>query len=162
MSSSSTMEQKLTQDQIAEFKEAFSLFDKAGKGTVPTKDLGIVMRSLGFNPTEAELQDMMNQVDVNKTGTMNFDEFLNLMAQRGYDNNGTEEEILEAFRIFDKDKSGFMSAEQIKHLMWCGSCSAPGKHDEDEELNEMIKVMPVNENGLINYVDFVKKMMEKD
>lgn len=48
---------------ITEFKEAFSLFDKDGDGTITTKELGTVMRSLGQNPTEAELQDMINEVD---------------------------------------------------------------------------------------------------
>lgn len=48
---------------ISEFKEAFSLFDKDGDGTITTKELGTVMRSLGQNPTEAELQDMINEVD---------------------------------------------------------------------------------------------------
>ena len=52
----------LTEEQIAEFKEAFSLFDKDGDGTITTKELGTVMRSLGQNPTEAELQDMINEV----------------------------------------------------------------------------------------------------
>lgn len=53
----------MTEEQIAEFKEAFSLFDKDGDGTITTKELGTVMRSLGQNPTEAELQDMINEVD---------------------------------------------------------------------------------------------------
>ena len=47
-----------------EFKEAFSLFDKDGDGTITTKELGTVMRSLGQNPTESELQDMVNEVDI--------------------------------------------------------------------------------------------------
>ena len=60
--------------QIAEFiKEAFSLFDKDGDGTITTKELGTVMRSLGQNPTEAELQDMINEVDADN-GTIDFPE----------------------------------------------------------------------------------------
>ena len=58
------MADSLTEEQIAEFKEAFSLFDKDGDGTITTKELGTVMRSLGQNPTEAELQDMINEVSL--------------------------------------------------------------------------------------------------
>lgn len=52
---------------LIEFKEAFSLFDKDGDGTITTKELGTVMRSLGQNPTEAELSDMINEVDADGT-----------------------------------------------------------------------------------------------
>lgn len=48
---------------LVEFKEAFSLFDKDGDGTISSKELGTVMRSLGQNPTEALLQEMVNEVD---------------------------------------------------------------------------------------------------
>ena len=48
---------------VAEFKEAFSLFDKNGDGNISASELGTVMRSLGQNPTEPELQDMVNEVD---------------------------------------------------------------------------------------------------
>lgn len=40
------------------------------------------MRSLGQNPTEAELQDMINEVDADGNGTIDFPEFLNLMARK--------------------------------------------------------------------------------
>lgn len=63
---------QLTEEQIAEFKEAFSLFDKDGDGTITTKELGTVMRSLGQNPTEAELQDMINEVDADGTQVICF------------------------------------------------------------------------------------------
>lgn len=68
---------QLTEEQIAEFKEAFSLFDKDGDGTITTKELGTVMRSLGQNPTEAELQDMINEVDAD--GKLQFVNTLQLM-----------------------------------------------------------------------------------
>merc|ERR1739841_63306 len=96
------MADQLTEEQIAEFKEAFSLFDKDGDGTITTKELGTVMRSLGQNPTEAELQDMINGVDADGNGTIDFPEFLNLMAKKMKDTD-SEEEIKEAFKVFDKD-----------------------------------------------------------
>uniref|UniRef100_A0A8C9L938 EF-hand domain-containing protein n=1 Tax=Pavo cristatus TaxID=9049 RepID=A0A8C9L938_PAVCR len=77
------------------FKEAFSLFDKDGDGTITTKELGTVMRSLGQNPTEAELQDMINEVDADGNGTIDFPEFLTMMARKMKDTD-SEEEIREA------------------------------------------------------------------
>ncbi|XP_019407950.1 PREDICTED: calmodulin isoform X2 [Crocodylus porosus] len=96
------MADQLTEEQIAEFKEAFSLFDKDGDGTITTKELGTVMRSLGQNPTEAELQDMINEVDADGNGTIDFPEFLTMMARKMKDTD-SEEEIREAFRVFDKE-----------------------------------------------------------
>ena len=76
------MADQLTEEQTAEFKEAFSLFDKDGDGTITTKELGTVTRSLGQNPTEAELQDMINEVDADGNGTTDFPEFFTMMARK--------------------------------------------------------------------------------
>ena len=59
------MADKLSPDEVEQYKEAFSLFDKNGDGTVSTKELGTIMRSLGQNPTEAELKDIIANVDKN-------------------------------------------------------------------------------------------------
>merc|ERR1712079_939100 len=109
-----TMADSLTEEQIAEFKEAFSLFDKDGDGTITTKELGSVMRSLGQNPTEAELQDMINEVDADGNGTIDFPEFLTMMARKMTD---TDEELIEAFKGFDRDGIGFISAAELRHVM---------------------------------------------
>jgi len=90
------MADQLTEKQIAEFKEAFSRFDKDGDGTITTKELGTVMRSLGQNPTEAELQDMINEVDADGNGTIEFPAFLSLMARKM--DTDPEEELIQAFK----------------------------------------------------------------
>jgi calmodulin len=53
----------LSREEILEFKDAFLVYDKDGDGTMSLKELGAVMRSLGNNPTEQELQDMINETD---------------------------------------------------------------------------------------------------
>ncbi|CAD6216600.1 unnamed protein product [Miscanthus lutarioriparius] len=147
------MADQLTDDQIAEFKEAFSLFDKDGDGCITTKELGTVMRSLGQNPTEAELQDMINEVDADGNGTIDFPEFLNLMARKMKDTD-SEEELKEAFRVFDKDQNGFISAAELRHVM-----TNLGEKLTDEEVDEMIREADVDGDGQINYEEFVKVMM---
>merc|ERR1712187_257583 len=75
----------------------FSMSD----GTITTKQLGTIMRSLGQNPTPAELQDMINEVDADGNGTIDFPEFLSLMARKMKDTD-CEEELIEAFKVFDR------------------------------------------------------------
>jgi len=144
---------QLSEEQIAEFKEAFSLFDKDGDGTITTKELGTVMRSLGQNPTEAELQDMINEVDADGNGTIDFAEFLTMMAKKMKDTD-SEEEIKEAFKVFDKDGNGFISAAELRHVM-----TNLGEKLTDEEVDEMIREADVDGDGQINYEEFVKMMM---
>ena len=60
------------------------------------------MRSLGQNPIEAELQDMINEVDADENDTIDYPEFLNLMTKKMKDTD-SKEELKEAFYVFDKD-----------------------------------------------------------
>ena len=153
--SAGTTADSLTEEQIAEFKEAFSLFDKDGDGTITTKELGTVMRSLGQNPTEAELMDMIHEVDADGNGTIDFPEFLTMMARKMKDTDSAEE-IKEAFKVFDKDGNGFISAAELRHIM-----TNLGEKLTDEEVDEMIREADVDGDGQINYDEFVDMMMSK-
>merc|ERR1712072_802649 len=144
------MADQLTEEQIAEFKEAFSLFDKDGDGTITTKELGTVMRSLGQNPTEAELQDMINEVDADGNGVIDFPEFLSLVSRKMKDTD-TEEELVEAFRVFDRDGSGSISAAELRHVM-----TNLGEKITDEEMDEMLREAVVDANGRLDYEELVR------
>ncbi|EMP39433.1 Calmodulin, striated muscle [Chelonia mydas] len=146
---------QLAEEQIAEFKEAFSLFDKDGDGSITTGELGNVMQSLGQNPTEAELQDMIGELDTDGSGTVDFPEFLSLMARKMRDMD-SEEEIREAFRVFDEDGIRYISAAELRHVM-----TNLGEKLTDEEVDEMIKEADADGNGQVNYEEFVRMMASK-
>ncbi|EMS66519.1 Calmodulin-like protein 1 [Triticum urartu] len=134
---------ELSQEQIQEFREAFKLFDKDGDGTITTKELGTVMRSLGQHPTEDELKDMV-------------EEFLGLVARQMRGDAEAEEELHEAFRVFDKDNNGFISLDELRTVM-----KNLGEKLSEDELNEMLQEADADGDGQINYKEFAKVMMAK-
>ncbi|KAF9506047.1 hypothetical protein BS47DRAFT_1353370 [Hydnum rufescens UP504] len=149
------MADQLTEEQISEFKEAFSLFDINGDGMITTHELGIVMRSLGQNPTEAELQDMVNEVDADENGMLDFPEFLTMMARTMRDAD-SEDEIKKAFKVFDKDGNGFISSAELRHVM-----NSLGEKLTEQEVDEMMREADVDGDGQINHEEFVKMMLSK-
>ena len=88
--------------QLAEYKNAFSMFDEDGDGTITTKELGTVMRSLGQNPTEAELQELTDEADADGDGTIDFAEFLNMMAKMAQKDTDSREENMDASKTGKK------------------------------------------------------------
>ncbi|KAK3089991.1 hypothetical protein FSP39_008270 [Pinctada imbricata] len=136
-----------TEEQIDEFKEAFSLFDKDGDGCITTKELGTVMRSLGQQPTEQDLQDMINEVDEDGSGTIEFSEFLDMMRKKGGENKDDEDEELKgAFKVFDKDGNGKISASELRQVM-----KNLGEQLTDEEIDEMIKEADIDGDDEVDF-----------
>ncbi|KAK8783815.1 hypothetical protein V5799_009823 [Amblyomma americanum] len=140
---------QLSEDVVAEYREAFALFDKDGDGTISIKELGTVMRALGQNPTEAELKELIAEVDVDGNGTVDFPEFLVLMSKKARSAD-TEEEIREAFKVFDRDGNGFITAAELRHVM-----TTLGEKLTNEEVDAMIREADVDGDGQINYDEFV-------
>ena len=136
---------QLTEEQIAEYKEAFSLFDKDGDGTITTKELGTVMRSLGQNPTQAELKSMIHELDADGSGSIDFAEFLAVMARKTKEAN-SEDEMKEAFRVFDKDGNGFISAAELRQVM-----ISLDEKLTDQEIDEMIKAADIDGDDHVSY-----------
>jgi len=144
----------LKEEQIADFdyEGLFSLFDKDGDGTINTNDLGKVMRSLSMNPTEAELQGWINQVGANGNGTIDFPEFLSMMARKMKDKD-TEEELIKNFKVLDLDGNGFISAAELRHGMM-----TLGEEITEEDVQELVVSHDDDGDGQINYKEFVKMM----
>jgi hypothetical protein len=85
--------------------------------------------------------------------TIDFPEFLTLMARKMKDTD-SEEDILEAFRVFDKDCNGLISAAELPHIM-----STLGEKLTDDEIDEMLQEADIDGDGYINYENFVRMMM---
>ncbi len=149
------MNDHLTEEKIQEFKEAFEIFDKDKDGYITIKELGEIMKQLGQVPSETELQDMINEVDVDGNGNIDFKEFLGLMARKMRDTD-TEEELIEAFKVFDRDGNGLISSNELKHVML-----SLGEKITDEEVEEMIKEADIDGDGFINYEEFVRMIINK-
>jgi len=140
--------ESLTSDELATFKEAFTVFDKNQDGTITTKELSTVMRSLGQNPTDAEVQDMINEVDVDGSGAIEFPEFCVMMVKKMQETD-TENEIREAYRVFDKERTGVIDASEMRLIL----SNLPEKLS-DEEIDEMLRTADKDGNGAFSYDEF--------
>jgi len=149
------MTEYLTEEQVAEFKEAFQIFDKNGDGSISLKELGIVMRSLGQNPSEEDLIAIIEKVDVDKSGEIDFKEFLSIMAIKLKESD-SEEDLLEAFRIFDKDGNGLISAHELRFVMMTA-----GEALKEDEIDEMIREADIDGDGYVDYEEFVRIMLSQ-
>lgn len=147
-------EKKLTEEQYAEYKEAFSLFEKGSDHAITAKDLGTVLRSLGHNPTDAELQGLIKEVDADGNGVIDFSEFLQSTAQKTK-NTIDEAELKEAFRIFDKDGTGGISSAELRAIM-----TGLGEKLTDAEVDEMIRETDTGRNGFIKLDHFLQVMLQ--
>lgn len=107
----------LSEEQIAEFQEAFCLFDKDGDGCITIEELATAIKSVDQNPTAEELQSMISEVDVDGNGTIEFGEFLNVMARKMKENDA-DEELKEAFKVFDKDQDGHISPNEVQSFFF--------------------------------------------
>ncbi|ELU13700.1 hypothetical protein CAPTEDRAFT_169155 [Capitella teleta] len=148
-----TQADQLTQEQIEEFKEAFALFDKDGDGTITLHELDSVMRGLGQNPTREELTQMIAEVDSDGNGSIEFSEFLILIASR-LKMEDMREEIRDAFGVFDKNNDGRLSTSELKDVL-----SSVGEKMSSDDINEMVAAADSRGTGMIDIDEFSTLMM---
>merc|ERR1712183_284629 len=98
----------------------------------------------------AQLQDMMNEIDADGNGTSDFREFAIIMDRKTKDID-TGDEMVEAFRTFDKDGNDFVSASELQNVL-----TMLGKRFTNEQADEMIRSSDVDGDGQINYEEFNK------
>lgn len=149
---SAAMKVDLTEEQKADVKEAFSLFDTQATGFIDSKDLKVAMRALGFEPRKEEIKKMVAEVDKDNTGKLTLENFMVLMANKMSEKD-TKEEIMKAFKLFDDDDTGNITFSNLKRV-----AKELGENLTDEELQEMIDEADRGGNGEVNQDDFLRIM----
>eukprot|EP00298_Acanthocystis_sp_HF-20_P025707 c3793_g1_i1.p1 GENE.c3793_g1_i1~~c3793_g1_i1.p1 ORF type:complete len:148 (+),score=71.17 c3793_g1_i1:64-507(+) len=140
----------MSEQQQNDLKYAFELFDKDGDGTITVTELGDVMTALGLKPSQKDLLAMINEVDSDGSGKIELPEFLQLMSAKCAPTN-PDEEIQAAFKVFDKDGNGTISAQELVSVM-----TSLGEAITHEDVTELMKEADLSGKGEINYQDFVK------
>lgn len=143
-------QRELTPAQLREFKAAFNLFDKNHDGTIDVNEMATVMRSLGQVVSQNEIVEMIAQGDGDGDGSIDFDEFVIMMAAK-LRTMDSEEEMKEAFKFFDKKGTGFITFDKLKSVM-----VTIGENCSDAELKEMIMEADMDKDGQVDYEEFLK------
>lgn len=146
----------MTCEQVEELREAFRLFDKDGDGAISSEEFGSVMQALGLSPTKEELEILLDSVDTDRNGVIDFAEFVDVMRGHLWQADGApsaEDELKEAFAVFDKDGNGFISKEELKAALL-----NLGERLDDDELEAMIRAADRDGNGEIDYEEFIAMM----
>ena len=147
------MGKEMESEQVASMREAFSLFDTDGDGRIAVSELGILMRSLGGNPTQAKLKKIA--AEENLTEPLDFSRFLDLMRKHMKPET-FDRPLRDAFRALDKDGSGSVAVSDLRHVL-----TSIGEKLEPAEFDEWVREVDVGSDGYIHYEDFIRRIVAK-
>jgi len=146
------MAANLTEEQLEEYKVAFAIFDQDGSGSIDRKELTSVCQKLGVELTPQDVENMMKHVDKDKSDTIDFEEFIQIMLEiENQTPDHKEQELLDAFNVFDIDNDGFISKDELRQVMR----NIDTKITE-EELQAMIDAIDEDGDGKVNYEEFIR------
>lgn len=155
----------LPDSQVKDLTEAFKMFDLNGDGKISRLELGTVLRSLGETITDADLEQMIRDVDANGDGQIDLQEFIDLHAtdncsstvtsissstMRATDDYGVEEALQSAFNVFDSDKDGFISARELHKVL----SSLGDDHISMDDCRFMISCVDLDGDQLVDFQEF--------
>jgi len=118
-------------------------------GTISSDELVRVMTLFGQSPSDSEISSIMEKVDKDRSGTIEFEEFVHLMSS-----NDVDAELFGAFQVFDRDGSGNINLEELRLVM-----RNLGETLTDGELDLMIKEADLNGDDEISFEEFKKMML---
>ena len=127
----------LSEEEIEEIREAFSMFDTEGTGKIDPKELKSAMHSLGFEKKSPTVYEMICEL-VDSGNEVDFEEFLDAISNK-LGNRETKEGIDRIFDLFDDDKSGTINLNNLKRV-----AKELGETMSQDELKEMLSRAAAN------------------
>ncbi|XP_056436034.1 calcium-binding protein 5b isoform X1 [Gadus chalcogrammus] len=150
-------QRQLTNEEIEELREAFEEFDKDKDGFISCKDLGNLMRTMGYMPTEMELIELGQNINMNLGGRVDFEDFVELMTPKLLaETSGMIglKELKDAFKEFDLDGDGSITTEELRHAM----TKLLGEQTTKTEIEQVVREADKNGDGTVDFEEFVKMM----
>ena len=149
------MSESLSIETRNKLKANFNNFDKDQDGLISYQELKELMKQTTKSFIEADLQDLLNETDINEKGQINCKTYIDMITKLNKKND-TDDEIIEVFKIFDKDNSGLISTKKIMDIFL--------KIDEnikEEEVLQMIKECDIDQDGYLNFEEFSHMVKNK-
>ncbi|CAF3318729.1 unnamed protein product [Rotaria socialis] len=140
----------LTRNQEQQLRDAFDLFDRNRSGDISKKELKKVLKTLGIKANEKELQALINQMDADGSGKIDFNEFKAVMGNKYFSRHSTAN-LEAAFSSFDSDGNGFLTIDELQNVM-----SRMGRHMTLSEIKAMVQSLDTNKDGKISFNEFAK------
>nr|XP_018882132.2 myosin light polypeptide 6-like [Gorilla gorilla gorilla] len=145
-----------TEDQTAEFKEAFQLFDRTGDGKILCNQCGDVMRALRQNPTNTAVVKVLRSPKSNEMNVklLDFEHFLPMLQTVAKNKDqGTYEDYVEGLQVLDKEGNGTIMRVEFWHVL-----VTLGEKITEEEV-EVLVAGNEGSNGCIDYEAFVRHIL---
>ncbi|XP_008422380.1 calcium-binding protein 1b isoform X1 [Poecilia reticulata] len=150
-------DRELRPEELDELREAFKEFDKDKDGFIGCKDLGNCMRTMGYMPTEMELIELSQQINMNLGGHVDFEDFVELMGPKllaeTADMIGVKE-LRDAFKEFDTNGDGQISTAELREAMK----KLLGQQVGHRDLEEILRDIDLNGDGHVDFEEFVRMM----
>lgn len=129
---------------------------RCAAGTIDPRELKAAMQSLGFEAKNATIFQMINDIDKDGSGQIDFTEFLTMMTAKIGDKD-TKEDISKVFKLFDTENKGSITIRDLKRV-----AKELGETMTEAELLEMIERADSDADGGITLEDFISIMTKKN
>ncbi|KAI1866910.1 hypothetical protein JX265_007486 [Neoarthrinium moseri] len=151
------MARKLSPEEIQVFKDLFDSYDPDKDGSITVEEFAKVMSSApGKQPTQAEVEQIIKEVDLDGDGTINFNEFITMMTGLPYPPKDEEDaEYSKAWKEYEPSLNGSITASQFRQLM-----NGLGDPVTDVEVEQLLN--NVDGEGKLSYKDYVHFMKNRN